>query len=88
MVRGQTAPLSPNEEVTLRRVALGVVPAGDLFPRDVARLVLLALVERDAERLRLTALGRIRYEALPRASRMDVSRHEFSLASASRRPRR
>jgi hypothetical protein len=80
MLRGQTAPLSPNEEITLRRIALGVVPTGDLLPRDVARLVLLALIERDGERLRLTPLGQMRYEALPRASRMDDSRHEPALA--------
>jgi hypothetical protein len=68
MLRGQTAPLSPNEEITLRRIALGVAPVDELRPRDVARLETLALVQRVDERLVLTSVGRSRYEALPRAT--------------------
>lgn len=66
--RGSIAPLSSNEEVTLRRVALGIAPAGKLPQRDVVRLRTLALVEVDGETLRLTPLGRKRYKELPRAA--------------------
>ena len=70
MLRGQAAPLSPNEEVTLRRIALGVVPPDELSPRAVARLEALALVRRVGDEVVLTPLGRSRYEALPHASRL------------------
>lgn len=68
MLRGQTAPLSPQEEITLRRIAIGVVPPDELPPRAVARLKILALVVSAGDRLVLTSLGRSRYEALPRAT--------------------
>ena len=66
MIRSLNAPLSPHEEVTLRRVALGAAAEGDLPVRDIARLRSLALVEGRAERVRLTASGRSRYESLRR----------------------
>jgi hypothetical protein len=69
MIRSLNAPLSPHEEVTLRRVALGVASESDLPERDVARLRSLALVEGRAGRVRLTTTGRSRYESLRRASR-------------------
>lgn len=68
MLRGQAAPLSPNEEVTLRRIALGVVPPSELRPRAVARLEALALVKREGDKLVLTSVGKSRYEALPHAA--------------------
>jgi hypothetical protein len=66
MVRGLRAPLSPHEEVTLRRIALGIAKAKLLSARDVAYLVRLGLVDEGDGRLSLTALGRQRYEAMPR----------------------
>lgn len=69
MIRSLNAPLSPHEEITLRRVALGAAAEGDLPVRDVARLRSLALVEGRAGRVRLTASGRSRYESLRRAPR-------------------
>jgi hypothetical protein len=68
MLRGQAAPLSPNEEVTLRRIALGAVPPEELRPRAVARLETLGLVKREGATLILTPIGKSRYEALPHAS--------------------
>ena len=38
MARGLRVPLSPNEELTLRRVALGVALGKDLPAADVLRL--------------------------------------------------
>ena len=55
MERGIVAPLSPNEEVTLRRVALGVAARNDLRANDLARLIRLRLVEEREGRLALTA---------------------------------
>lgn len=66
--RGLQAPLSPHEEGTLRRVALGAGRSEGLPERDVARLRRLALVEDSDGVLRLTKLGRQRYGGLPGAS--------------------
>jgi hypothetical protein len=66
MPRGLDAPLSPNEEVTLRRVALGRSPLRELAPRDVMRLKTLSLVEDENGVLKLTEIGRQRYRTLPR----------------------
>jgi hypothetical protein len=66
MARGLRAPLSPNEELTLRRVALGIALAKDLPAGDVLRLRNLALIEDRGERLGLTALGRERYQRFHR----------------------
>jgi hypothetical protein len=66
MSRGLLAPLSPNEEVTLRRVALGLTKTRDLPRRDLDRLKRLELVETVGKQPVLTALGRQRYGMLPR----------------------
>jgi hypothetical protein len=74
--RGLLAPLSPHEEVTLRRVAMGIAKLADLPARDVERLKALLLVEEIGGGLRLTPLGRERYLALPKwpsSSRKDVA---------------
>jgi hypothetical protein len=65
MARGRTAPLSPNEEVSLRRVALGISQPADLPARDITRLKALSLIEEHGAGLRLTPVGRERYLALP-----------------------
>ena len=72
MIRSLNAPLSPHEEITLRRVALGAALEGDLPVQDIARLRNLALVEGRAGRVRLTESGRSRYESLRRAPRSFV----------------
>ena len=63
MERGLKAPLSPNEEVTLRRLALGITEAKHLPARDVYYLIRLCLVDEEEGRLKLTDLGRERYRA-------------------------
>jgi hypothetical protein len=62
MASGLRAQLSPNEELTLRRVALGITLAKDLPSADVLRLRNLALIENSGERFALTALGKERYQ--------------------------
>ena len=66
--RGLLAPLSPNEEITLRRVALAVAQPADLPAKDVERLKALMLVEEHAAALRLTPVGKQRYLALPNSA--------------------
>ena len=70
MDRGLSAPLSPNEEVTLRRVALGIARREELRAADLAHLVRLHLVDEIHGRLTLSSLGRQRYQSLPKAAAM------------------
>jgi hypothetical protein len=65
-MRGILAPLSPNEEITLRRVALGFGARARLPVQHVQRLESLALVEEADGVLRLTELGLQRYASLAR----------------------
>ena len=44
MERDLKVPLSPHEEVTLRRIGLGISEAKHLLSRDVAHLIRLCLV--------------------------------------------
>ena len=89
MSRSLDAPLSPNEEVTLRRVALGISPMKDLAPRDLMRLKSLALIEVDAGVARLTDFGRQRYSTLPRAGgAKDLSSYEAMVAAVGERLRK
>lgn len=63
-MKGLLAQLSPNEEVALRRVALGI---GDGVARHhVRRLHSLDLIDGEGPLCQLTLLGRQRFEALPR----------------------
>lgn len=57
MQRGLLAPLSPNEQTALRRVASGITKPKHLRAASVDRLKRLALVEEHEGRIRLTALG-------------------------------
>ena len=68
MTRGSHAPLSSNEEITLRRVALGITKPEKLPKGDVERLKALLLIEEHEGGLRLCPLGRERYLALPKGS--------------------
>ena len=61
MERGMLAPLSPNEELALRRIARG---STDVPNTCSQRLVILALIEQDLSGLRLTELGKKRLAGL------------------------
>lgn len=65
-MRGILAPLSPHEEITLRRVALGFGRRDHLPEQHIRRLEQLALVEEADGSLRLTELGLQRYASLER----------------------
>jgi hypothetical protein len=70
-MRGILAPLSPNEEITLRRIALGFGIRDGWAPRHVRRLKQLALIEDYDGGLRLTELGLQRYASLQRPEKWD-----------------
>ena len=70
-MRGILAPLSPHEEITLRRVALGFGLPGQLPSQHVRRLEQLALIEVADGTYRLTELGLQRYAGLERPAKWD-----------------
>lgn len=63
MERGLLAPLSPNEQTALRRIANGISKSIQLRPTSVERLKKLALVEERGGAIQLTALGQQRHLA-------------------------
>ena len=63
MERGLLAPLSPNEQTALRRVANGISKAKHLRATSLRRLKHLALVEEREGRIKLTELGERRCQA-------------------------
>jgi hypothetical protein len=71
MTTGFLAPLSPPQEIALRRIVHGslIVDA-----QVVARLMALGLVEQTSRGHRLTPLGRLRYNALPKAPLLTCQR--------------
>ena len=77
MTSGLLAPLSPLQEIALRRIAHGslIVDA-----QVAATLVALALVQRTNGGLRLTPLGRLRFNALPKAPLLG---HQRSIHAAT-----
>jgi len=70
-MRGILAPLSPHEEITLRRVALGFGLRDYLPSQHIQRLEQLALVEEVDGLLRLTEVGLQRYASLERPVKWD-----------------
>ena len=70
-MRGILAPLSPHEEITLRRVALGFGRRDHLPSQHIRRLEQLALIEEADGTLRLTELGLQRYASLERPVKWD-----------------
>ncbi len=59
------AELSPNEAITLRRIAYGVTNLDSLRPDDIDRLKTLRLVEERRSGIVMTQLGRSRIAQLP-----------------------
>lgn len=57
--------LSPNEAITLRRIAYGVTNLDSLRSDDIDRLKTLRLVEERRSGIVMTALGRSRIAGLP-----------------------
>jgi hypothetical protein len=60
MESGQPTALTPNEEVTLRRIAFGLGGGSTLRPEDVNRLTKLNLIALRDKNLILTAQGESR----------------------------
>lgn len=70
-MRGLPVPLSPEQEIVLRRIAHGSLIVDS---QAVARLRQLALIEPTSSGYRLSPLGRLHYDALPQAPLLTRSR--------------
>jgi len=68
-MRGMLAPLSPHEEVVLRKVGFG--DRGALDPDHIRRLLQLDLIEWNGWRWVLTATGQRRHDTMA----ADASQH-------------
>jgi hypothetical protein len=68
--------LSPNEAITLRRIAYGVTNLDSLRPDDIDRLKSLLLVEERRSGIVMTPLGRSHIAQLP-ALRLIVTPEAF-----------
>jgi len=67
MTDARPAPLSANEEITLRRVAFGQSDVTHLRAEDLERLRALALVKGSSREPALTPEGKRRFDLLPKA---------------------
>jgi hypothetical protein len=82
--RGLLAQLSPNEEVTLRRIAHEMVGTSDLNQRDVDHLTALELVCVRCKSFALTGLGlrRVAQVSNHMAGRSGDDEHLAAIAKA------
>jgi hypothetical protein len=77
--------VSPDEEITLRRVALGIAKPQDLRAADLRHLFELNLVEHLGGLVILTERGRRRYQSLPKAADKPGAEGLPDLATVLRR---
>lgn len=76
------AVLTPEEEVTLRRVAFGQSDVRAMRAQDLTRLRTLRLIQDGKDGPCLTVTGRRRFDELPKAMLMDRGPKELTSAMA------
>lgn len=82
--RTPLAVLTPDEEVTLRRVAFGQSDVRAMRGQDLARLRRLRLIEDAKGGPCLTASGRQRFKELPKPMLMDKGSKDLMAAMMKR----
>jgi hypothetical protein len=85
MNRGLLAPLSPNEELALRRIAYGNARLRDTDRREVKHLMALNLIVSDEITVSITKLGLERLTHLPHlgtGESTDRDKHITAIAEA------
>lgn len=80
--RTPQAILTPDEEVTLRRVAFGQSDVRAMRAQDLSRLRNLRLIQDGKDGPCLTVSGRQRFEELPKAMLMDRGPKDLMSAMA------
>ena len=76
------AVLTPEEEVTLRRVAFGQSEVRAMRAQDLTRLRNLRLIQDGKDGPCLTVTGRQRFDELPKAMLMDRGARDLTSAMA------
>jgi hypothetical protein len=76
------AVLTPEEEVTLRRVAFGQSDVRAMRAQDLTRLRNLRLIQDGKDGPCLTVAGRRRFDELPKATLMDRGPMDLTAAMA------
>ena len=76
------AVLTPEEEVTLRRVAFGQSDVRAMRAQDLTRLRNLRLIQDGKDGPCLTVTGRQRFDELPKAVLMDRGSRDLTSAMA------
>jgi hypothetical protein len=84
MDRGLLAPLSPNEELALRRIALGIAGLRDINTREIKRLMALGLIVSDDVSVSITKLGLERVTHLPRTGAKELVKGGETIAAMAK----
>ena len=79
MNRSLLAPLSPHEELTLRRIAHGIAGLREINGREVKRLVALNLIVSDGTTVSITELGLERAANLPRSGARELPKGDATI---------
>jgi len=85
LIQGKPARLSGNEAITLRRVAYGQSDVHSLRSQDLARLRVLKFIEGSVREPTLTAEGKQRFDALPKAAALSDFKPHDDLVTAMAR---
>ena len=84
MNRSLLAPLSPHEELTLRRIAYGIAGLREINARDLKRLVALNLIVSDGVAVSVTELGLERVANLPRFGARELPKGEATITAMAK----
>jgi hypothetical protein len=85
LIQSRPGFLSSNEAITLRRVAYGQSDVDSLRSQDLVRLRVLKLIEGSSRGPTLTAQGKQRFDALPKAAALaDFKPHDELLTAMAR----
>jgi hypothetical protein len=79
MDRSVLAPLSPNEELALRRIAHGIAGLRELSKRDVNRLLAFNLIAGDGATVSVTRLGLERLAHLPHGGANELPKRDATI---------
>jgi len=84
MGKGLVAPLSPNEELALRRIAHGIAGLREINRREIKHLAALNLIASDGFTVSITKLGEERLTHLPNVSARMLPKDDATVAAMAR----
>jgi hypothetical protein len=84
MDRGLLAPLSPNEELALRRIAHGIAGLREINKREIKHLAALNLIVSDGITVSMTKHGLNRVTHLPHVGPPAMSKGDKTTATMAK----